>query len=68
MIDNSFEKAFLFYMICAIVLAVLTGVGGFFTIRYFTRSLFESSHIITPKKKLTIKDNKVDTIYIYKFK
>lgn len=35
---------------------------------YFCETVIESNHIITPTYKLTIENNKVDTLYVYKFK
>ena len=58
----------LFKFITFIIIVLLFLLGYFLAYVYTNRNKIESDYIITPEIKLTIKDNKVDTIYVYKIK
>lgn len=47
------------------VLAVLSLIGiGVYS--FFAPEKVESKKLITPEIKITVKDNKIDTLYVYK--
>jgi putative effector of murein hydrolase LrgA (UPF0299 family) len=55
---------------CLITVAVI-GVVGFFILlgfNLFSAEKVESKELITPKIRLEVVDNKVDTIYVYEAK
>lgn len=56
----------LFKFLTFIIIVLLFLLGYFFVYLYTNRNKVESDSIITPETKLIIKDNKVDTIYVYK--
>ena len=53
-------------LLAFIIIVLLFLLGYIFVYLYTNRNKIESDSIITPEVKLIIKDNKVDTIYIYK--
>lgn len=62
--SNPLSELFKFFTFIVVVLLFLSGY--LFAYLYTNRNKIESDSIITPEVKLIIKDNKVDTIYIYK--
>lgn len=62
--SNPLSDLFKFFTFIVVVLLFL--LGYIFIYLYTNRNKIESDSIITPEIKLIIKDNKVDTIYIYK--
>lgn len=57
-----------FNLLKFIIVVLLFLLGYVLSYLYTNRNKIESDSIITPEVKLTIKDNKVDTIYVYKLK
>ena len=56
-----------FFNLLTFIIVVLLFLLGYLLVYLYTnRNKIESDYIITPEIKLTIKDNKVDTIYVYK--
>lgn len=62
--SNPLSDLFKFLTFIVVVLVFL--LGYVLAYLYTNRNKIESDSIITPEIKLTIKDNKVDTIYVYK--
>ena len=62
--SNPLSDLFKFFTFIVVVLLFL--LGYIFVYLYTNRNKIESDSIITPEVKLIIKDNKVDTVYIYK--
>ena len=62
--SNPLSDLFKFFTFIVVVLLFL--LGYIFVYLYTNRNKIESDSIITPETKLIIKDNKVDTIYVYK--
>ena len=55
-----------FIMLFIIVVVSLLCIISINVYDYFTEDEIKSEHLIEPQTELIIKDNKVDTIYIYK--
>lgn len=51
-------------LLCILVAVVIGGLS--WGVAKFTSRSIESSTRIEPELKLTIKDNKVDTVYVYR--
>lgn len=54
-----------FLVVCCLIFGGICWIGGYFA---FKTDKIESKTLIQPTIKLTIKDNKVDTLYVYKKK
>ncbi len=62
--SNPLSDLFKFFTFILVILLFL--FGYIFVYLYTNRNKIESDSIITPETKLIIKNNKVDTIYVYK--
>ena len=62
-LGKGLAQAFVFV---AVIVALLTGSVGYAVHWLISIKGLESKKLITPEIKLTIKDNRVDTVYVYK--
>lgn len=54
------------FVLVSVIAALLVGSVGFAVHWFISSKGIQSHKLITPEIKLTIKDNRVDTIYVYK--
>lgn len=69
--NGDFSKGIAMIISTLLVLAVFLFFGfivcGYYTYKYFYDNKIETTEILIPEKKLRIVNNRVDTLYIYKY-
>jgi len=54
--------------LCVVVALIIGGISAGITYLGVKKDYIESKTLITPKVKYLVKDNKVDSVYLYKVK